>query len=186
MFFDASVATDGSVPIFALVCRHHQASPQMVEVGGTLTADEVWTAVNSPYVLTTTVVVPEGITLTVEPGVTVLGKSYGGIIVEGKIIAIGTPASPITFTSTTDSAPGEWPGFFFWDGVGHFEHVAIRYGGEDVSSPGDGLPLSGANVNIAGLVGSEGVTLRNSIIQGSNGFGLFVPVDFCNCSNWKM
>ena len=32
-----------------------QAKPQMVEVGGTLTADEVWTAVNSPYVLTTTV-----------------------------------------------------------------------------------------------------------------------------------
>lgn len=125
-----------------------EAKPQTIEVGGTLTEDTVWTAVNSPYILTTTVLIPEGITLTVEPGVTVLGQSYGGIIVQGKIVAVGTPTSPITFTSTTDSAPGEWPGFFFWDGEGHFEHAAIRYGGENISDPVDGNPSSGANINV--------------------------------------
>jgi hypothetical protein len=155
-----------------------QAKPQLVDVGGTLTTDSTWTAANSPYVLTSTLTIPEGITLTVEPGVTVLGQSYGGIVVEGKIVAIGTPTNPITFTSSTDSAPGEWPGFFFWDGAGQFEHVVIRYGGENVSDPVGGLPPSGANLNIAGLAGSEGVTIRNSTIHGSNGFGLFVPVDF--------
>jgi hypothetical protein len=154
------------------------AKPQMMEVGGSLTEDSVWEAVNSPYVLTSAVHIPAGITLTVAPGVTVLSKSWGGIIVEGNIVAVGTPIEPITFTSFTDSGPGEWPGFFFWDGSGHFENAIIRFGGENVTDPIDGIPLSGTNVNIAGLAGSDGVKIRNSIIHGSNGFGMFVPVDY--------
>lgn len=161
------------------------AKPQMIEVGGMLTEDTVWTAVNSPYVLTSTIHIPAGITLTVEPGVTVLGQSFAGIVVEGKIVALGTPASPITFTSATDSAPGEWPGFFFWDGSGHFENIAIRFGGENISSPIDGLPPSGTNVNIAGLAGSDGVIIRDSTIHGSNGFGMFVPVEYLHLLQLK-
>ncbi len=150
------------------------AKPQMVEVGGMLTEDTVWTAVNSPYVLTSSIQIPAGITLTVEPGVTVFGQGINGIIVQGKIVAVGTDTSPVTFTSLADSAPGEWAGFFFWDGSGHFENAVIKYGGYPIN----GYPLSGTNVNVAGLAGSEGVTIRNSIIQGSNGFGMFVPISY--------
>lgn len=58
-----------------------QAKPDLIEVGGLLTEDTVWTAVNSPYILTSTVQIPAGITLTVEPGVTVFGQGTNGIIV---------------------------------------------------------------------------------------------------------
>ena len=161
------------------------AGPQTAEVGGTLTEDTVWTAVNSPYVLTSTLFIPDGITLTVEPGVTVLGQSYGGIIVQGEIVAIGTAVSPITFTSVTDSAPGEWPGLLFWDGVGHFEHVAIRYGGEVVLDPINGWPQSGANINVPYVppnLNNSNLILRDVQIQGSSGFGIFLPTNLFNQS----
>lgn len=155
-----------------------QAEPNLVEVGGTLTEDTVWTAVNSPYVLTSTIQIPAGITLTIEPGVTVFGKSSAGILVEGNIVAIGTPTVPITFTSFTNSEPGEWPGLLFWDGAGHLDNVTISFGGELVSAPFEGLPTSGANISIAGLSGSDGVTIRNSTIYGSDGYGAFIPADY--------
>ena len=151
------------------------AKPQMVEVGGSLTEDTVWTAVNSPYILTTTVHIPAGVTLTVEPGVTVLGKSFGGIIVEGNIVAIGTATNPITFTSITDSAPGEWPGIYFWDGSGHFEHAAIRYGGENIWGSLDDPPPHGTNINIEDIREGAKIIIRDSTISGSIGLGLVMP-----------
>jgi len=40
-------------------------------VGGIITSDTTWTDTNSPYTLTGSVTVNPGVTLTIEPGVTV-------------------------------------------------------------------------------------------------------------------
>ena len=74
---------------------------------GTLTEDETWsTDTLSGVVLTCAVTVPEGVTLTVKPGVFV--KSGGGAIeVQGGTLkAEGTEAEPVVFTSMADDSVG--------------------------------------------------------------------------------
>ncbi len=75
---------------------------------GTLAADETWDA-SRVYFLQGRVVVPSGVTLTIEPGAIIKGKQGTGtnasaLIVAkgGRIIADGTASSPIIFTSELD------------------------------------------------------------------------------------
>jgi parallel beta-helix repeat protein len=65
------------------------------EVRGIISSDTTWTKSNSPYILTGPVGIPEGVTLTIEPGVTVyLNDAY--LIVNGTLSARGTTASKIS------------------------------------------------------------------------------------------
>ncbi len=100
---------------------------------GTISADEQWCQVDSPHVMSNNVTVAAGVTLTIEPGVTVqAGTTAVALIVEGHLQAVGTEAQPIIFTSQTDSAPGQWPGITIDGGTGTLEHVIVRYAGRSV------------------------------------------------------
>lgn len=77
-------------------------------VSGVLNFDTTWTQANSPYVVTTPLLVNTGVTLTIEPGVTVhLNGTY--MRVAGTLIARGTPTSPIEIicNETTSDHPAE-------------------------------------------------------------------------------
>jgi hypothetical protein len=63
-------------------------------------SSETWTAAGSPYVFTAPVGIPEGVTLTIEPGVTVTLGTYD-LLVNGTLRAIGTTAAPINFDGST-------------------------------------------------------------------------------------
>lgn len=68
------------------------------EVGGTLTSNATWTAANSPYVITSTVLIQENFILTIEPGVTVTAQFSGTMfLVNGVIKAHGTAMNKIIF-----------------------------------------------------------------------------------------
>lgn len=86
------------------------AHAQTTIAPGPLAGSQTWTAAGSPYVLTGDVVVPVGATLTVEAGATVrlgpgdaqaagLDAARTELVVEGTLVALGTTAAPITFTS---------------------------------------------------------------------------------------
>ncbi len=79
--------------------------PQFPETGtvvsGTLTENTVWTQANSPYVLTGNVLVTTGVTLTIQPGVTVLLDQDQRMIVDGGLQAVGSASTPITFSAYT-------------------------------------------------------------------------------------
>ena len=93
--------------LFALTSAAYAA----VNVSGNINADTTWTAADSPYTLTGTVTVPVGVTLTIEPGATVVGAgSTFEITVRGTLNASGTAEAPILFR-------GNNPGANAWEGI---------------------------------------------------------------------
>ena len=77
----------------------------------------VWNLAGSPYLVTGDVFIPFGQTLTIEPGTTIqFEQPYYGLLVDGTLVAQGTPANPILFTSDKAvKAPGQWEAIYFRD-----------------------------------------------------------------------
>ena len=96
----------------------HAASKPRIEVAGDITANFTLSC-DKDYLLTSTVFVKPGVTLTIQKGTTILGhtnKSQPSVLViqpGGKIMAEGTPSDPIVFTSALPSSerkPGDLGG----------------------------------------------------------------------------
>ncbi|MCB9136259.1 MAG: hypothetical protein H6636_12590 [Anaerolineales bacterium] len=78
-------------------------------VGGSIISDTTWTAEHSPYIVTANINVVEGITLIIDPGVTVRFNAGYKLQVNGQLIVQGTGESPVRFTSNqADPQPGDW------------------------------------------------------------------------------
>ena len=83
------------------------------------------------YELAAKFTVPAGITLTVQPGVTLFGRSNAGLLINGGLVARATPGKAIVFTSSANTASNQWAGVIFsGDGAhGTLDGVSLRYGG---------------------------------------------------------
>lgn len=68
------------------------------KVNGNITTDTTWTLANSPYIMTGTVQVLEGVTLTIEPGVIVKSNRRAELLIGGELIAAGSEDQMIVFT----------------------------------------------------------------------------------------
>jgi len=114
------------------------------EVGGPITGNITWAKASSPYIVTANVLVQQGVTLTVEPGVVVEFNSGKGMQIDGELIAIGTQTEQIVFTSNQPIPnPGDWVNLRFtdasvdavYDEEGNYfsgsimQYCAIEYGG---------------------------------------------------------
>lgn len=124
-------------------------------VSGYISADTTWTSANSPYVVTGNIVVKSGVTLTIEPGVTVKTDSGKSIQVDGTIIAKGTSASKITFTKNSSS---NWGYILFsdsstdaaYDTGGNYtsgsilEYCVVEYAGGASVSDNGAVRINGA------------------------------------------
>ena len=86
------------------------------EGSGIIDSDTNWTKANSPYIVVSNVLVSEGVTLTIEPGVEVRFNSAKGIQIDDELIARGTEAEPVVFTSNKPSpGTGDWVNILFTD-----------------------------------------------------------------------
>jgi hypothetical protein len=81
-----------------------------------ISTDTTWTLAGSPYIVVGNLLVDNGVTLTIEPGVEVRFDGYYFLQVEGVLIADGTATDMITFTSNMSSpAPDDWESIIFMD-----------------------------------------------------------------------
>ena len=78
-----------------------QSASAQTNVSGSIVADETWTKANSPYILTGSVTVNQGITLTIEQGVELQFSRYDrDLILNGTLKAEGTAQDTIVFLGT--------------------------------------------------------------------------------------
>lgn len=83
-------------------------------VCGALSSNSEWRAEASPFVVTCSVVVPKGLSLTIGHGVEVRFKRRVFLKVEGALLVQGSEANPVLFTSSSDAPhPGDWGGVTF-------------------------------------------------------------------------
>ncbi|MFA5851233.1 MAG: hypothetical protein WC820_00900 [Spirochaetales bacterium] len=75
-------------------------------VSGIIDSDTIWQIENSPYVVNGNVLIPTGVTLTIQPGVSILYSGAYVMMVKGSLIAEGLPLNKIVFSSTPATASG--------------------------------------------------------------------------------
>lgn len=79
--------------------------------------------------LTGTVVIREGVTVTVDPGTEVLVQPGAGtdIVVRGRLLVRGLPGKPVLFDTAGGCGEGPWGGIVFERGsAGIMENVRVR------------------------------------------------------------
>ena len=140
--------------LFILLSVFSQNIFSSTNVSGIITQNTTWSLLGSPYMVLQTVIINEGVTLNIEPGVGVEFQKHTStnvnenlkLIVEGQLNAIGTADNPIIFTSSSSTpASGDWDYIEFtptakgasYNGTGEYlsgsilQYVTIEYGGGD-------------------------------------------------------
>lgn len=124
------------------------------DVTGIISSDTAWTKANSPYSLTGPVGVPEGVTLTIEPGATVnLNDHY--IRVNGTLRARGSSTDKIRINGVSGTSPPE----------SKITFTAINEGYNEQTGSGSIIENAIVNSTTIDVVVSS-VKISNSIISG--------------------
>ncbi|MCB0116406.1 MAG: hypothetical protein KDD84_20050, partial [Caldilineaceae bacterium] len=143
--------------------RNSQFAPRnapRTTVQGLITADTTWDLAGSPYVITSTVLVNDNVTLTIEPGVEVQAAAQHGLIVLGALNAAGATANPITFGAATPGAA--WLG--------------IQLGSGAVQTDSDTSVLRHLHIDGAGLAVTEARPTLSDLVVRNNAAGAGVTV----------
>lgn len=139
----------GALVLAALLCASATAHGDTI-VSGNITYSQTWTVAGSPYIVTGQRFVKFGSTLTIEPGVVVKFNANCGLIEDratgvSAIVAVGTPADSIVFTSNLASpAAGSWASISVVDSTSSslFSHCAFRYATQGLYFTRTGTPVS--------------------------------------------
>lgn len=116
-------------------------------VGGTVASDTTFTLAGSPYTLSSDLIVPAGVTLTVQAGVTINMPAKRNIRVQGVFNVAGTATQPVTIHGRGDD---RWGGISYESpsGPSSLAHLIVRgatKGYDPVVYP---FAISGLNVNL--------------------------------------
>lgn len=78
----------------------------IIKTGRTIKESALWDSVKGPYLVTGDLIVAKGAVFTLKPGVVIKFKKGVNFICKGKLVAKGTAAKPIYFTSINDDSVG--------------------------------------------------------------------------------
>jgi len=109
-----------------------------------------WTIANSPYHVLGEIIIPNGETLTIEPGVEIIFMGHYKFNVQGRLLAVGTQQDPILFTA--ENKVSGWHGVRFintpsTNDTSRIVHCSFKYG---KANTGSGLDRSGGAIMIYG------------------------------------
>src|SRR3989338_8865719 len=155
-------------------------SPNLVNastiVPQNINSNTKWTVANSPYIVENPVTV--GAVLTIEPGVIVKFSPGKYLRVDGKLVANGTEANKIYFTSLKDDtaggdtngdcsatlpAPRDWGYIKINSSLNNsLSHVVVRYGGAPHGNSG-----------YVGIHNAGKLSIPNSTISDNGDQGIF-------------
>jgi len=157
-------------------------------VSDDVTVSTTWTLASSPYCLQPGVDVSSGVTLTMEPGVSLyMITATSGLTVGGSLIAVGAPTQPITFTSyQATPQPGDWARLYVLAGSRvRLEYADVSFGGhgnylstETTCSNPTYLPLPDADTAAVWVQDyvpgtAPGIEIRHARIHDNRGSGLY-------------
>ena len=169
----SGIAVQGSGSF--LYNQYTQVRYQVTSFSGTLAASQTWLDTFT-YEVPTELTIPSGVTLTIQAGAVVKFGAGSGITVQsgGHLIADGTVAQPIVFTSINDGsfggdtngsacapAPGDW-GQVTVNGSAAFDHVEVFYG----SGAGNTGITSGAILDSGGTVSFSDGVIGDTLYDG--------------------
>lgn len=122
--------------------------PTDLTIGGTLSEDLVL-ATGTEYTLNSALIVPDGFTLTINPGVVIKATTgadvYVAVLQGGKIMAEGTSSNPIVFTSNSATPnAGDWGGLII---LGKAPINSVAGGDATSTSEIGGLPYGGSDTS---------------------------------------
>ncbi len=111
-------------------------------MGGAIASDTTWDIAGSPFIVTSSITVNSGVTLTIDPGVEVNFNSGFSISVSGNLTADGTETDSIIFTSNVSpQAVGDWGGIAFNHlSAGSLSYSVIEYATNGIYLHGSTLP----------------------------------------------
>jgi len=149
---------------------------------GTILADETWCAGgDNTHYMGNTVVVPAGVTLTIDPGVTVdsaNGAWANFLVIRGHLDINGTSANPVLLTHTPNYPNQNWSGIFFdgsqGDGSGAIHYATITHAGSNFDPPE--CPGCGGQIAVfvKDLASEKQLVIDHSNITGNTSTGLHV------------
>jgi len=166
-------------------------------VSGNITTNTKWTSTGSPYIIQSDIIVQSGVTLTVDPGVTVKFDGLYSIVVDGTLKAIGTKINPIIFTSNfTSPKKGDWYTLRLRTSNNVINWTEIEYAnyGVFVTYYGGNNKILNTTINDCSVDGiyitnSNNNTVQNCNITSNNGYGMTLyesdntSVENCNINN---
>jgi hypothetical protein len=98
-------------------------------VTGTISSSVTWTKAESPYKITDSLIVADGVTLTIEPGVEVRFETDASLTINGTLNANGTESDSILFVP---SSSGRWHSIMLNSGESSMSYCRIE--GSDASA----------------------------------------------------
>jgi hypothetical protein len=99
--------------------------------------------------LTGTVVIAEGVTVSIEPGTEVLVQPKVGadLVVKGRLLVRGVPSRPVRFDTAGGCDAGPWGGIVFERGsVGILENVVVHCAARGITGDQAGVTRRGVTV----------------------------------------
>ena len=133
-----------------------------IKLGGTITVSKSLT--EGSYKLFKDLFVAENAELTIEPGTTIKSESDVGVLVQGRLNAVGTVDKPIIFTGTTPDLENTWTGIRSTTSSSiTFNNVITQYAGVNLEGV---VSIANSAIDTYTVINGTDIFVQNNTLLG--------------------